>query len=59
MKTPAWLRLSKNDAQPGCAFGTHDENKVLRANGDSHKEVRRFKVERILKEAYSQDGVLS
>jgi len=38
---------------------THDEDKVLRANGCSHKEVRRFKVARILKEAYSQNGVLS
>jgi biotin operon repressor len=31
----------------------------MRANGYSHKEVRKFKVARILREAYSQKGVLS
>ena len=31
----------------------------LRENGYSHKELRKFKIVRILKEAYEQNGVLS
>jgi hypothetical protein len=51
--------LAKMRITPVVLSVTHDEDKVLRANGCSHKEVRRFKVARILKEAYSQNGVLS
>lgn len=51
--------LAKMRITPVVLSVTHDEDKVMRANGCSHKEVRRFKVARILKEAYSQNGVLS
>lgn len=51
--------LAKMRVTPVVLSVTHDEDKVMRANGCSHKEVRRFKVARILKEAYSQNGVLS
>jgi biotin operon repressor len=51
--------LAKMRITPVVLSVTHDEDKVLRANRCSHKEVRRFKVARILKEAYSQNGVLS
>jgi Mn-dependent DtxR family transcriptional regulator len=51
--------LAKMRITPVVLSVTHDEDKVMRANGCSHKEVRKFKVARILKEAYSQNGVLS
>lgn len=51
--------LAKMRIVPVVLSVTHDEDKTLRANGCSHKEVRRFKVARILNEAYSQNGVLS
>jgi hypothetical protein len=51
--------LAKMRIVPVVLSVTHDDDKTLRANGCSHKEVRRFKVARILKEAYSQKGVLS
>ena len=38
---------------------THEEDKNMRANGYSPKEVRRFKVARLLHEAYAQNGVLT
>ena len=51
--------LAKMRIVPVVLSVTHDDDKTLRANGCSHKEVRRFKVARILKEASSQNGVLS
>lgn len=38
---------------------THEQDKLMRANGFSHKEVRKYKVARLLQEAYSQEGVLT
>jgi hypothetical protein len=51
--------LAKMRIVPVVLSVTHDDDRAMRANGYSHKEVRRFKVARILKEAYSQNGVLS
>jgi len=51
--------LAKMRITPVILSITHEEDKQLRANGYSHKEVRRYKVARILKEAYSQNGVLT
>ncbi len=38
---------------------THEDDKKLRANGYSAKEVRRYRVARLLREAYHQKGVLT
>ena len=38
---------------------THEEDKQMRINGYSHQEVRRYRVARLLKEAYAQNGVLT
>jgi CRP-like cAMP-binding protein len=38
---------------------THAEDRELRANGYSHKEIRKMRIARILKEAYEQNGVLT
>ena len=51
--------LAKMRITPVILSVTHEEDKQLRANGYSHKEVRRFKVARLLQEAYSQNGVLT
>lgn len=51
--------LAKMKIVPVVLSVTHDDDRTLRANGCSHKEVRRFKVARILNEAHSQNGVLS
>ncbi|MDP2796011.1 MAG: DUF1670 domain-containing protein [Methanoregula sp.] len=51
--------LAKTRIVPVVLSVTHDEDRTLRANGCSHREVRRFKVARILNEAFSQKGVLS
>jgi len=51
--------LAKMRIVPVVLSVTHDDDRTLRANGCSHKEVRRFKVARILNEAHSQNGVLS
>jgi hypothetical protein len=51
--------LAKMRITPVVLSVTHAEDRVMRENGCSHKEVRKFKVARILKEAYSQNGVLS
>ena len=46
--------LAKMRVVPVVLSVTHDDDRTLRANGCSHKEVRRFKVARILNEAFSQ-----
>ena len=51
--------LAKMRIVPVVLSVTHDDDKTMRANGYSHKEVRRFKVARLCNEAYSQNGVLS
>jgi biotin operon repressor len=51
--------LEKTRITPVILSVVHEEDRKKRANGYSHKEVRKFKVARILKEAYSQQGVLS
>jgi hypothetical protein len=51
--------LAKMRITPVILSVTHEEDKQLRANGYSHKEVRRYKVARLLQEAYSQNGVLT
>jgi DNA-binding XRE family transcriptional regulator len=38
---------------------THEEDKQMRANGYSPQEVRRYRIARLLKEAYAQKGVLT
>ena len=51
--------LAKMRITPVILSVTHEDDKHLRANGYSHKEVRKFKVARLLQEAYSQNGVLT
>lgn len=51
--------LEKTKKVPVILSVTHAEDIELRANGYSHKEVRKFRISRILKEAYKQNGVLS
>lgn len=51
--------LEKTKITPVILSVVHDEDRNIRANGFSHKELRRFKVARILREAYAQSGVLS
>ena len=51
--------LAKMRITPVILSVTHEEDRMLRANGYSHKEVRKFKVARLLQEAYSQNGVLT
>lgn len=53
-KTLARMRIT-----PVILSVTHEEDKRMRVNGYSHKEVRRFKVARLLHEAYGQSGVLT
>ena len=51
--------LAKMRVTPVILSVTHEEDKQMRTNGYSHKEVRKFKVARLLREAYSQNGVLT
>lgn len=51
--------LAKMRVLPVVLSVIHDDDKFMVAKGYSHNEVRRYKVARILKEAYSQNGVLS
>ncbi len=51
--------LEKTRITPVILSVVHDEDRKTRQNGYSHKELRRFKIARILKEAYDQKGVLS
>lgn len=51
--------LEKTRIKPVILSVVHDEDRKTRENGYSHKELRKFKVARILKEAYEQKGVLS
>lgn len=51
--------LEKTRITPVILSVVHEEDRKMRANGYSHKELRKFKVARILREAYSQRGVLS
>ena len=37
----------------------HEKDRNMRLNGYSHKEIRRFKVARLLNEAFEQNGVLT
>ena len=51
--------LAKMRITPVILSVTHGEDKNMRVNGYSPKEVRRFKVARLLNEAYAQKGVLT
>ena len=51
--------LEKTRITPVILSIVHDEDKKTRENGYSHKELRRFKIARILREAFRQNGVLS
>lgn len=51
--------LDKTKIVPVILSVTHMEDRELRANGYSHKEIRSLRIARILKEAYSQNGVLT
>lgn len=51
--------LEKTRIVPVVLSVTHIEDRELRANGYSHKEIRMFRIARILKEAYDQGGVLT
>lgn len=51
--------LDKTKIVPVILSVTHIEDRELRANGYSHKEIRRLRIARILKEAYDQNGVLT
>ncbi len=51
--------LEKTRITPVILSVVHDEDRKTRENGYSHKELRKFKIVRILKEAYEQNGVLS
>lgn len=51
--------LEKTRITPVILSVVHDEDRKTRENGYSHKELRKFKIARILREAYKQKGVLS
>ena len=51
--------LEKTRITPVILSVVHDEDRKTRENGYSHKELRRFKIARILREAFEQNGVLS
>ena len=51
--------LSKMRVVPTILSITHEEDKQMRINGYSDQEIRRYRVARMLKEAYSQKGVLT
>ncbi len=51
--------LAKMRITPVILSVTHEEDKRMRVNGYSHKEVRKYRVARILQEAYAQNGVLT
>ena len=51
--------LSKMRVVPTILSITHEEDKQMRINGYSHQEIRRYRVARMLKEAYAQKGVLT
>jgi DNA-binding XRE family transcriptional regulator len=51
--------LDKMKVVPTILSITHEEDKQMRANGYSPKEVRRYRVVRLLNEAYAQNGVLT
>jgi DNA-binding XRE family transcriptional regulator len=51
--------LSKMRVVPAILSITHEEDKQMRINGYSHQEIRRYRVARLLKEAYAQKGVLT
>ena len=51
--------LEKTKIVPVILSVTHAEDRELRANGYSHKEIRKMRIARILKEAYQQNGVLT
>lgn len=51
--------LEKTRITPVILSIVHDEDRKTRENGYSHRELRRFKIARILREAFEQKGVLS
>src|SRR5660398_209331 len=51
--------LDKTKIVPVILSVTHAEDRELRANGYSQKEIRRFRIAKILKEAYGQKGVMT
>jgi DNA-binding XRE family transcriptional regulator len=51
--------LAKMRVVPVILSITHEEDKLMRLNGYSHQEVRRYRVARLLKEAYAQKGVMT
>ena len=52
-------KLAQMRVVPVILSVTHEDDKKLRANGYSAKEVRRHRVARMLREAYHQKGVLT
>lgn len=59
-ETPGYGKtLEKTRITPVILSVVHDEDRKTRENGYSHKELRRFKIARILREAFEQNGVLS
>lgn len=52
-------KLAQMRVVPVILSVTHEDDKKLRANGYSAKEVRRYRVARLLREAYRQKGVLT
>jgi len=51
--------LAKMRITPVILSVTHEEDRLLRVNGYSPKEVRKYKIARLLNEAYKQNGVLT
>ncbi len=51
--------LEKTRITPVILSVVHHEDRKTRENGYSHKELRKFKIARLLREAYEQKGVLS
>jgi DNA-directed RNA polymerase specialized sigma24 family protein len=51
--------LEKTRITPVILSIVHDEDRKTRENGYSHRELTRFQIARILREAFEQKGVLS
>ena len=51
--------LAKMKVTPVILSLAYEEDRNMRLNGYSHKEIRRFKVARLLQEAFEQNGVLT
>jgi hypothetical protein len=51
--------LAKMRVAPVILSVVHEDDRQMRVNGYSPKEVRKYRVTRILREAYAQNGVLT